>query len=136
MDRRGRAGLGLERLEGRSLFAVGGTAAPVNLVAMPVSASEIGLSWDLVASGGSSVVVERRTGATGGFATLAVLPAGESIFTDTSCWAGQDYTYRVRVSGPAGESDSSSESTAGFPPMNAGRSCSPTPRKFSGWAAR
>lgn len=120
MDRRGRVGLGLERLEGRALFAVGGPGAPVNFAAVPISASEIGLSWELVAGGESSVVVERRTGSTGAFAPLAVLPAGETIFTDTSCWAGQSYGYRVKVSGPTGDSDYSPESTAMSPGVEPG----------------
>ncbi|MFM8892615.1 MAG: right-handed parallel beta-helix repeat-containing protein, partial [Planctomycetia bacterium] len=121
MDRRRCAGLAVERLEGRHLFAsAGGLAPPVNLAAVPVSASEIGLSWELVGGGDTSVVVERRTGATGGFATLAVLPAGETIFTDTSCWAGQSYGYRVKVGGPTGDSGYSSETAATAPGVESG----------------
>jgi hypothetical protein len=111
MRSRSRVAPGLERLEcrhPRAADAVPGWT-PTNLTATPVSASEIGLCWELPGNGDASVVIERRTGATGGFATLAVLPGGETIYTDTSCWAGSSYTYRVKVHRPEGDSGYSAE---------------------------
>ncbi|MFM8805388.1 MAG: fibronectin type III domain-containing protein [Planctomycetia bacterium] len=98
--------LSLEPLESRQPLAVGatGTAAPTILTVSAVSASEIGLSWELGDAAASPVVVERRTGSDGAFATLAVLPAGETIYTDTGCWAATSYDYRVKVRGAGGDS--------------------------------
>lgn len=106
--------LRLEWLEPRRALAVAGLASgpPGNLSSTTVSASEIGLAWELPGDGDTAVVVERREGASGPFAAIAVLSGGETIFTDTGCWAGRSYTYRVKARGPEGDSPYSAESVA------------------------
>ena len=106
--------LDLEWLEPRRALAVAGAAVgpPGNLSCTTVSSSEIGLAWELRGDGDTAVIVERREGAAGAFATVAVLSGGETIFTDTGCWAGRSYTYRVKARGPGGDSSYSAESVA------------------------
>ncbi len=108
-----RASLVVESLEGRVVCAADASAGwtPANLTATPVSASEIGLSWELPGDGDTEVVIERRGADDAGFATLAVLPGGETIYTDTSCRAGGAYTYRVKVRRSGVESAYSVESS-------------------------
>jgi hypothetical protein len=110
----GRSSLFVEPLESRLAPAAIGAvpAAPVGLAVRAVSPAEIGLTWERGDEADTAVVIERRTGATGAFAELAVLPGGENVYTDVSCWAGTSYTYRVRARGPAGDSAASPERAA------------------------
>lgn len=117
MRRHARARLVVERLDRRLVFAV---AAPANFVATPVSAAEIGLSWELADASDAAVVVERRSGPTDGFVPIATLTAGEAIFSDTGCWAGTTYTYRVQARNAAGDSAYSTELTTTSLPIAAG----------------
>lgn len=104
-----------ETLESRIVLdaATGGIpAAPSHVSALAVSPAEIGLSWEFGDEADTAVVVERRTGVDGAFVPLAVLPGGESVYTDVSCWADTRYTYRVKARGAAGDSAYSPECTA------------------------
>jgi len=87
-------------------------AAPANLVATVVSASEINLTWDLGDDSETGIVLERKTGPEGSFQALAILPASENTFTDTSCWAATGYTYRLQAINASGASSYSGETTA------------------------
>jgi len=110
-----RARLAFEPLEARRALAIVAGAvptAPPTLSVMAVSPAEIGLTWQLGDDTDTAVVIERRTGTSGGFAELAVLPAGENVYTDVSCWAGTTYGYRVKVRGVAGDSAYSPELSA------------------------
>lgn len=107
MRPRPRSRLVVEALEDRRPLAVSAgvvPAAPVHLCAAAISAAEVGLTWELADSADTAIVVERSTAAADAFATLAVLPAGETIYTDTGCWAGTSYAYRVKARGPGGDS--------------------------------
>lgn len=115
MHPRPRSGLVFEALEARrALASVTGAvpAPPPSLSAMAVSPSEIGLTWQLGEETDTAVVIERRTGTSGAFAELAVLPAGENLYTDVSCWAGTTYGYRVKARGVTGDSAYSPELSA------------------------
>lgn len=114
MRTRSRSRLAFEPLEHRLplAFEAAPIGAPANLSATPISASEIGLSWALTGNGDTAVIVERRTGSTGAFSTVAVLSGGETIYTDTGCWAGSLYNYRVKARGPAGDTAYSAEQSA------------------------
>lgn len=110
----------IEGLEDRRVCALAGIpAAPPSLAAAAVSASEIALTWDRADDLDTAVVVERRTG-DGDFTPLAVLPGGTNLYTDTGCWAGTAYAYRVKVRGPAGESGYSPERAAVSQPVAPG----------------
>ena len=78
--------------------------APSGLSAKTVSASEVNLTWDLGDATDTAVVIERKTGAGGTYKTLAILPGGENIYTDTNGWAGQTYYYRVKARSTGGDS--------------------------------
>jgi parallel beta-helix repeat protein len=121
MRRHSRRSLVLEQLESRDLMSVTAPAAPVSFAATPVSPSEVSLTWDLGDAADTGLVVQRRSGAAGSFQTLANLPGGEHIFTDTSCWAGTSYTYRILAQNAAGQSPWSAALTATTPavPANA-----------------
>jgi parallel beta-helix repeat protein len=116
MRRRPQRLLAVDVLEHRHLLA---TAAPLGFTTTPVSASEVGLSWEFAADDTSGVVIERRTGPAGGFVTLAVLTAGETIFTDTGCWAGTSYEYRAKARGPLGDSTYTAAQSATTPGVGA-----------------
>jgi hypothetical protein len=101
----------LEHRQVLAAITAGPPAAPMSLSALVVSPAEVGLSWERGDDADTAVVIERRTGPAGGFAELAVLPGGEHVYTDVSCWAGTSYTYRVKVRGPGGDSAYSPELT-------------------------
>lgn len=94
--------------------------APTNLAATVVSPSEVNLTWDLADASETGIVIERKMGAEGSFQTLVALPAGENTFTDTSCWAATDYTYRVQAVNATGASSYSQETSAVTDPVPAG----------------
>ena len=87
-------------------------AAPHSLAATVVSASEINLTWSLGDETETAIVIERKSGSTGVFQTLATLPPAENTFTDTSCWAATSYTYRIKAVNGGGSSGFSSEQSA------------------------
>lgn len=119
---RRRSHLSIEQLECRRPLAgdLAGPGIPTLLAASAISPAEIGLSWSLADAADTGVVIERRVAGTAEFVTLAVLPAGEVIYTDTSCWADRSYTYRVKARGAAGDSGFSAEVTASSLPIGAG----------------
>src|SRR5262249_33749761 len=47
---------------------------------------------------------ERKTGVNGTYQTFVTLPGGEDIYTDTSCWAGTTYFYRIKAHNAGGDS--------------------------------
>jgi hypothetical protein len=87
-------------------------AAPQNLFAAGVSQSEVKLIWDLGDTTDTAVVIERKTGVNGIYQALAILPEGDDIFTDTSCWAGTTYFYRIKARNAGGDSAYCSERPA------------------------
>jgi len=85
---------------------------PSNLTALPVSASDVSLSW---AGSGTSVTgfeIQRKVGDSGTFATLAQVPSGQVQYADGSLSANTTYVYRVRSLAGALTSTFSSESSA------------------------
>ena len=94
--------LAAEALEPRHLLA--SAPPPVAFSAVAVSPSEVGLAWQSSDPEDTAVIVERRDADGADFRPLAVLGGGATIFTDTGCWAGRSYAYRVRTRGPGGDS--------------------------------
>ncbi|QDU24182.1 beta strand repeat-containing protein [Urbifossiella limnaea] len=104
----------LELLESRDLLDA------TNLVATPVSLSEVNLTWDLTDTADTTVVVERASAAGGPFKVLATLPGGENTYTDTSGWASTTYFYRVRTTTSSGPTPYSSTASAATKAVAAG----------------
>ncbi len=89
-------------------------AAPSNLTAVPVSTSQINLSWIDNSSNEATFRIERRT-ATGTFATIATVGANVTAYQNTGLAAGTTYFFRVRAENAAGNSSYTIESSATTP---------------------
>ena len=107
----------VEALESRRPLAA---APPSAVTAVPVSPAEIGLAWQSGDPSDTAVIVERSEGPGGVFRPIALLGGGSTIHTDTGCWAGQTYAYRVRTRGPEGESAPSPVVLATTPQVGSG----------------
>ena len=73
-------------------------AAPTNLVATAVSASQINLAWDSNADNQPDFRVERCQGAgCTNFAVIATVGGGNTSYSNTGLTANATYTYRVQA---------------------------------------
>lgn len=86
-------------------------AAPSGLVAEPVSATEIRLTWQDRASDEMEVLVEQSSPA-GTFARIAALPAGATTFAAGGLTAETPYTFRVHARNAYGASPLSNLASA------------------------
>jgi hypothetical protein len=77
--------------------------APTGFVISTVSATQIGLRWNDVASE-SGYQLDRRLVSDVAWTPLATLPANDSIYTDASVIAGSTYVYRLSAFNVAGSS--------------------------------
>ncbi|HZL35467.1 MAG TPA: PA14 domain-containing protein [Tepidisphaeraceae bacterium] len=75
-----------------------GTApkAPSGLTAIPASATQLNLSWIDNSNNETGFDLEREIGS-GGFTSLATLPANTTTYIDTALTPGQGYTYEIRA---------------------------------------
>ena len=94
-------------------------AAPTTLSAVAISDTEINLTWQRGDDADQSVTVQRAAGGSTTFATLAILPSHSNVYTDTSCYPGMSYLYRVVASNSLGTSGPSSQQTATTQPSAA-----------------
>jgi hypothetical protein len=81
--------------------------APTNLVATPVSGSEVDLTWTDNATNETSYTVQRapdNNGVAGAYATIATLGANATSYNNTGLAANTTYWYRVRVTNAGGSS--------------------------------
>jgi hypothetical protein len=85
--------------------------APTNLVATPVSPSQINLSWKDNASNETGYSIERATGS-GAFSVITTVPANTVAFQSTGLTANTLYNFRVRASNSAGYSTYSATQSA------------------------
>jgi N-acetylneuraminic acid mutarotase len=92
-------------------------AAPTNLSAVTVSASEIKLTWTDNANNESAYEVERKTGS-GVFARVVTLPAGSTTYSDKGLSPSTTYVYRVRATNALGPSGYSGEDSATTSPKS------------------
>jgi hypothetical protein len=90
-----------------------GPAAPTNLSARAVSATQIALAWRDNAGNETGYRVERKAG--GSFREVLALPAGATAATVSGLQAGTSYTFRVRAAGPGGLSSPSNTASASTP---------------------
>jgi transcriptional regulator CtsR len=85
--------------------------APSNLVATPISSSQIDLTWQDNSSDETGFKIERKTGS-GSYSQIATVGAGVTSYSNTYLSAGTTYYYRVRAYNAAGNSDYSNEASA------------------------
>lgn len=78
--------------------SVSGTVAssPISLAVTSVSSSSISLSWSFQGQSGLTVLIERKTGASGTWTQLATTYGGALSYTDTGLVPNTQYFYRVR----------------------------------------
>ena len=72
------------------------TAPPTGLLAMPMSSSRIDLSWTHSGSQ-TGFKVERKTGAAGTWAQVALVASSARAHSDTTVAGNTTYFYRVRA---------------------------------------
>jgi hypothetical protein len=89
-------------------------AAPTNLLAMPMSASRIDLSW-YHSGTQTGFRIERKTGATGTWAQIALAASTANTYTDSTVAGSTTYFYRVRATNGSTDSAFSSEANATTP---------------------
>ncbi|MFZ3136591.1 MAG: fibronectin type III domain-containing protein [Thermodesulfovibrionales bacterium] len=86
-------------------------AAPTNLTANTVSASQINLNWADNATNETGFKIERKTGG-GTYAQIATVSANVTAYSDTGLASNTIYYYRVRANNTAGDSSYSNEVSA------------------------
>jgi fibronectin type 3 domain-containing protein len=80
-------------------------ATPTDLVATPISATRVDLTWTDVAVNDTVIIVERCLGSgCTTFADIASLAPGATAFSDTTVTVGNTYNYRLRAENVAGAS--------------------------------
>ncbi len=87
--------------------------SPGGVTATGVASDQINLRWTDASDNETGFTVERDAGS--GFGELATLPTGTTGYCDTGLTAQQDYAYRVRANGAAGDSDWSATADATTP---------------------
>ncbi len=87
------------------------TAAPSSLVATPVSAAEVDLTWSNNSAAATGVNIYRATGAGAAALLGATLAANATSFHDTTAAGGTTYTYYVVAVGAANPSANSGSVT-------------------------
>jgi hypothetical protein len=79
-------------------------AAPSNLATAPVGTTQLRVSWTDNSSNESSFKVERKTGATGTYATINITSANATSYNDTGLTQGTQYFYRLSALNETGAS--------------------------------
>ena len=90
----------------------GPPAAPSNLVATPVSPTQINLSWADGSNNETTFKIERKVGSRGSFVQIATVGANVKSYSDTGVTGGQVHSYRVRATNAAGNSAYSNTASA------------------------
>jgi len=85
--------------------------APSNLVATPISSSQINLTWQDNSSDETGFKIERKTGS-GSYSQIATVGVNVTSYSNTLLSANTTYYYRVRAYNAAGNSNYSNEASA------------------------
>lgn len=86
--------------------------APSNLVASPLSSSQINLTWTDNSTDEMYFYIEQKMGATGAYSQIAYVPANVAAFTSAGLTQNTTYYYRVRAYNSTGYSSYSNEASA------------------------
>jgi titin len=87
-------------------------APPGNLIATTVSNTQINLAWQDKATNEDSFKLERKMGAAGAYAAIAMLDANATNYKDHNLAANTLYFYRLRAFNAGGHSNYSNEASA------------------------
>lgn len=90
----------------------GASAAPSNLTASAVSASQINLSWTDNTNDETGFKIERKTGINGAHSQIATVGANVTSYTNTSLSWGTQYFFIVRATNATADSTVSNEANA------------------------
>jgi fibronectin type 3 domain-containing protein len=98
-----------------ALYSGTAPAAPSNLAAAPASGTQINLSWSDNALTETGFIIQRKQGATGTYAQVAIVPPNSTSYLDGELLAGTTYYYRVQAANFVSNSDFSNEASAATP---------------------
>lgn len=85
---------------------------PSGLGAMPISSSQIDLSWTDNSGNETGFKIEQKIGVGGTYSQIAAVGADETTYSDTGLTGGTTYYYQVRAYNSAGDSAYSNEANA------------------------
>jgi transcriptional regulator CtsR len=85
--------------------------SPSDLIATPISTSQINLTWQDNSSDETGLKIERKTG-TGSYSQIATVGANVTSYSNSGLSARTTYYYRVRAYNNVGNSDYSNEASA------------------------
>ncbi|MDZ7303603.1 MAG: fibronectin type III domain-containing protein [candidate division KSB1 bacterium] len=88
---------------------------PANLVATPVSSSQINLTWTDQTTNETGYSIERKTGTSGTYAVIGTAGANATTYSDSGLSANTEYCYRVRATSATNVSVYSNEACATTP---------------------
>ncbi|MGH7494416.1 MAG: fibronectin type III domain-containing protein, partial [bacterium] len=86
--------------------------ASTNLVATPVSSSQIDLTWTDQTTNESGFKIERKTGVAGTYAEIATVGVNVTSYSNTGLTTGTQYFYRIRAHNATNVSAYSNEANA------------------------
>ncbi len=75
---------------------------PTDLVAYPVSSSQIALQWTDNSGGTNSMRIERSPGGAGTYTQIGTVPAGTTVYAATGLTPTTSYNFRIRADNGAG----------------------------------
>ena len=90
-------------------------SAPSGLAATAIAAGQINLTWTDNSNNETQFKIERKTGAGGTYAQIAMPGANSTSHSDITVSANTTYYYRVRANNAAGDSPFSNEANATTP---------------------
>jgi transcriptional regulator CtsR len=85
---------------------------PSDLIATPISSSQINLTWQDNSGDETGFKIERKTAAGGTYSQLATVGANVTSYSNTLLSANTTYYYRLRAYNAVGNSDYSNEASA------------------------
>ncbi|HZL33789.1 MAG TPA: NPCBM/NEW2 domain-containing protein [Tepidisphaeraceae bacterium] len=94
-------------------------AAPTNLAATALSATQVNLTWTDNAPGTEAGFIIQRSADGINFSQIGIAPRGVATYSDTSTTANVTYTYRVAATNLAGASAYSNTASATTPAVTA-----------------
>ena len=108
--------VGQYTLSGTIVQPVNYVAAPANLTASVISASQVNLAWTDQSANEAGFTIQRSTDGGSTWVNLATLPTNATSFSDTAVQGGVMYLYRVYAEGAAVNSAYSNTASATIVP--------------------